>query len=101
MESKRDPTVSGKPAAAAAIDLDDRKDSLTAQIINSPVWRKIGFQPIKYDQRRKQEMRDVLRMIELMKTYQVVDRFTPKEVAVPIDYINDIIKRLRNIEGTL
>jgi len=40
-------------------------------------------------------------MIELMKTYQVVDRFTPKEVAVPIDYINDIIKRLRNIEGTL
>ena len=78
-------------------DIGNGTDKALAKIINSKVFTKIHA-PQMYNKERKQQMKDLLRIVELMKTYP---RHSDGAYEIPGTYIDDILKRLKNIDGTI
>lgn len=78
-------------------------DKALAKIINSRAWSYVKVQPMVYNKERKQEMKNLMRMVELMKTFPQAqpNHKATKEVVIPITYIEDILKKLKNVDSTL
>lgn len=77
-------------------DIGDGVDKAFAKVVNSKVFAKL--QPTMYNKERKQDMKNIQRIVELMKTFP---RHNDGTYEIPGRYIDDILKRVKNVESTL